>query len=1026
MNTPRWAFRLLCLPLFLLTFSIANSAFAIDRFVAKSGDDQAGANTCSDPLAPCLTIQQAVDSFIAGDRILVARGQYNENVVIDNLSALELVGGFPFVNGVPNFATRNPAMNITTINGASPAIAISLSGGITVSGFVLQNGTADPAPASGGADCGGAIVVDQSSDITLVDIVMNDNFSSTDGGGFCLNDSTFVSITGSAMFNRCIIEDNNASGGDGGGGFITGSDVVISNCSIRNNEADGGGGGLFIDDSVVDVNGSTVGPNNRAGDDGAGIFVNDSAIPGLSIDDSVVLENVADDDGGGLFCDDSSITIDASDVVRNTSDEGNGGGLATDIASLCTITVRNASNISENVADQDGGGMHVDEANVVIEGSNVNDNVALDDDGGGISAVNESVVRLREDSITGASTNVNGNTTASNDGDGDGGGLHMDNSVLIAEAASSELGRTNIVGNISDDEGGGISAESGSALDLTDVNIIGNFSEDEGGGIEADEDGGAGATNQVVVRLVRVSVEENQANGSGGGLACDNCEFQIRDSFFFGNDSITTAADICGGGAIGLFEGTSNGQAINTFFAQNTATGQPTVARGGAICMMDEANMTCTHCTISDNRATSFGGGVYVNDTDTVFTSLNSNIIFNLAGTPAGITEVGEDIWCDAAAASSFVTLQTSNVGTEIVPRDVFIGVNCVLAEIGDNISSDPDYFDAPNRNYRLTATSPAINAGSPASVANDFEGDPRFSAPDIGADEFRPTEAGFCADGEDNDSDGTTDCNDSQCIGDPACVEAGGVECSDGIDNDNDGNTDCLDSDCFNAPDCQEGIAFAGTCADGVNNNPLQNLVTDCGDPQCAGDVACPTPTPEPIPTEGNCSDGVDGDGDGAVDCDDLDCDAEAVCDPTPETNCSNGIDDDGDGPADCTDPDCAGSLACAAPGPETNCSNGIDDDGDGPADCFDSNCAGSPACAPPAPETACDDNFDNDGDGFSDCDDPNCDGSPVCNGGGGGCSIGAENPKAESVVANMLISFLPAIGVGLWMLRRRVLRSN
>ena len=48
------------------------------------------------------------------------------------------------------------------------------------------------------------------------------------------------------------------------------------------------------------------------------------------------------------------------------------------------------------------------------------------------------------------------------------------------------------------------------------------------------------------------------------------------------------------------------------------------------------------------------------------------------------------------------------------------------------------------------------------------------------------------CSDGVDNDGDGLTDCDDSDCFG-PSCVEV----CDDGVDNDGDGDTDCDDEDC-------------------------------------------------------------------------------------------------------------------------------------------------------------------------------------------------------------------------------------
>ena len=69
-----------------------------------------------------------------------------------------------------------------------------------------------------------------------------------------------------------------------------------------------------------------------------------------------------------------------------------------------------------------------------------------------------------------------------------------------------------------------------------------------------------------------------------------------------------------------------------------------------------------------------------------------------------------------------------------------------------------------------------------------------------------------------------------------------------------------------------------------------------------------------DPDRPERACSDGVDNDEDGLTDCDDDDCDADAVCDAEegePEI-CDDGVDNDLDGQADCEDSDCADVAPC------------------------------------------------------------------------------------------------------------------
>jgi hypothetical protein len=89
-----------------------------------------------------------------------------------------------------------------------------------------------------------------------------------------------------------------------------------------------------------------------------------------------------------------------------------------------------------------------------------------------------------------------------------------------------------------------------------------------------------------------------------------------------------------------------------------------------------------------------------------------------------------------------------------------------------------------------------------------------------------------YCANGEDDDGDGNTDCEDLNCFESDYC----GVEtaCSDGADNDLDGFEDCLDSDCATDPTClpeQDCEGEADTDGDGL---------TGCDDPDCNGVGDC------------------------------------------------------------------------------------------------------------------------------------------------------------------------------------------
>lgn len=59
------------------------------------------------------------------------------------------------------------------------------------------------------------------------------------------------------------------------------------------------------------------------------------------------------------------------------------------------------------------------------------------------------------------------------------------------------------------------------------------------------------------------------------------------------------------------------------------------------------------------------------------------------------------------------------------------------------------------------------------------------------------------CDDGADNDLDGLTDCEDSDCM--DLCLE----DCTDGADNDADGDEDCYDDECTGEAACAEFVSY-------------------------------------------------------------------------------------------------------------------------------------------------------------------------------------------------------------------------
>ena len=149
------------------------------------------------------------------------------------------------------------------------------------------------------------------------------------------------------------------------------------------------------------------------------------------------------------------------------------------------------------------------------------------------------------------------------------------------------------------------------------------------------------------------------------------------------------------------------------------------------------------------------------------------------------------------------------------------------------------------------------------------------------------------CSDGEDNDADGLTDCEDDDCDDEGIVVCASGVavpltpaeitaaanaRCMGGADEDMDGRADCMDFSC----DQDSLITVCGgenndeECMDGIDNDDTDTFI-DCADFSCSRNPDVTVCDVEG--TVATCSDGMDNDDNGFVDCDDFGCTRTAAC---------------------------------------------------------------------------------------------------------------------------------------------------
>ena len=100
-----------------------------------------------------------------------------------------------------------------------------------------------------------------------------------------------------------------------------------------------------------------------------------------------------------------------------------------------------------------------------------------------------------------------------------------------------------------------------------------------------------------------------------------------------------------------------------------------------------------------------------------------------------------------------------------------------------------------------------------------------------------------ICDDGADDGGDGFVDCEDPDCVADPACTgitPPDELVCDDGVDDGGDGYADCEDSDCVGDPACYGFDPAANDCANGIDSD--FDGLHGCLDADCASDSACDT----------------------------------------------------------------------------------------------------------------------------------------------------------------------------------------
>ena len=292
-------------------------------------------------------------------------------------------------------------------------------------------------------------------------------------------------------------------------GILTGSSggTLIRSNVANGNGAEQGGGGVFNDGGEVTIVGAAINQNvstaSSVGNGGGGIF-NDGT---MSIANSNIIGNSASTglgNGGGVLNSDGGVLVITGSRIASNIAARAGGGIENNAGSLeITDTILGGPSLGDgNVANINGGGLHVSGAGTVsIFGGVVEGNTAGQEGGGvwnsstGVMTIDASLVGNTV--IRNNVANGNGIQQGGGGAFNDGGSLEVTHAAIVGNSATSS-----VAGN----GGGGVMSVGGS-LRLTQVEVSGNTA-----------NFGAGVNNFGSVTIVGSTLAKNAATAEGGGL----------------------------------------------------------------------------------------------------------------------------------------------------------------------------------------------------------------------------------------------------------------------------------------------------------------------------------------------------------------------------------------------------------------------------------------------------------------------------------------------------------------------------
>jgi hypothetical protein len=332
---------------------------------------------CLNPLAPCATVQYAVDQSTSGDEIRVAAGTYtgvftragyNNHLVAQSVyisKSIAIRGGYT----TTNWTIANPIANPTTLDAQGAGRVFNIEAppvvpypaivpiSVTISGLRIINGNAIGQDSANNVAGGGIQAFGITG--TIQNNYIANNNGALSGGGVLLVASGPTKLVNNTIVNNVVdVIDNLALGGGVAlaaypdvntevsftGNIIQGNMVRATGITVSPDYAAKGGGiyvqyanKLTIEDNIIQANQAE--GIGTAVAYGGGIYFNMSS-PIMT--NTVIIDNriLGQGSGAGGFIFGGKANLFHTTIARNSGGDGSGFGISAPdpITSLVTLT----------------------------------------------------------------------------------------------------------------------------------------------------------------------------------------------------------------------------------------------------------------------------------------------------------------------------------------------------------------------------------------------------------------------------------------------------------------------------------------------------------------------------------------------------------------------------------------------------------------------------------------------------------------------------------------------------------------